>query len=62
MREKQEVVVIKPKFKKIYIYFTNYDLRERGYKENLLQPYKLDLKRKNRDAIARMLKTPLNEL
>jgi hypothetical protein len=45
------------------LYPTNYALRERGYKENLLQPHKSNLIiRKNRKAIARMLKTPLNEL
>jgi hypothetical protein len=44
------------------LYLTNYALRERGYKENLLQPHKLDLIRKNRKAINALLKTPLNEL
>jgi hypothetical protein len=47
-------------FKKL-LYPTNYALKERGYKENLLQSHKLDLIRKNRKAIIKMLKTPLNE-
>jgi hypothetical protein len=62
MREKQKVVITKPNFKKKLLYLTNYALRERGYKENLLQPHNLDLTRKNIKAITRMLKTPLNEL
>jgi hypothetical protein len=44
------------------LYPTNYALKERSYKEKLLQPHKLGLTRKNRKAINRMLKTPLNEL
>jgi len=63
MKEKQEVVVIKHHFflKKL-LYYTNYVLREKGYKINLLQPHKLDLTRKNRKVIIGMLKTPLHEL
>jgi hypothetical protein len=37
-------------------------MRERGYKENSLQPHELDHTRKNKKAITKMLKTPLNEL
>jgi hypothetical protein len=44
------------------LYPTDYALRERGYKENLLQPHKLNLPRKNKEVISKMLKTPLNEL
>jgi hypothetical protein len=63
MKEKQEVVVIKPNLKKEkLLYPTNYALKERGYNFFLLQPLKLDPTRKNEEAITRMLKTPLNEL
>jgi hypothetical protein len=44
------------------LYPTNYTVRERSYKENLLQPHKLDLTKENKNVITRMLKTPLNEL
>ncbi len=37
-------------------------MRERGYKKKLLQTHKLNLTRENKEAITRMLKTPLNEL
>jgi hypothetical protein len=44
------------------LYPTNYDLREKGYKEGLLQPPKLDPTRKIKEVITKILKTPLNEL
>jgi hypothetical protein len=37
-------------------------LKERGYKESLLKPPKLDPTRKNRKAITKILETPFNEL
>jgi hypothetical protein len=37
-------------------------LREKGYKEGYLQLPKLNPTRKNREAITRILKDPLNEL
>jgi hypothetical protein len=44
------------------LYPTNYALREKGYKEGYLQPPNLDPTKKNREAIIRILKSPLNEL
>jgi hypothetical protein len=41
---------------------TNYALREKGYKEGYLQPPNLDPTRKNKEAITKILKSPLNEL
>lgn len=52
----------KANFKKKSLYPTNYALREKGYKEGYLQPPKLDPTRKNREAITRIFKNPLNEL
>jgi hypothetical protein len=37
-------------------------LREKGYKESYLQQPNLDPTKKNREAITRILKSPLNEL
>ncbi len=37
-------------------------MKEKGYKEGYLQPPNLDPTRKNKDAITKILKSPLNEL
>jgi len=44
------------------LYNINYALRGKDYKEGFLQLTKLDPTRKNKEAITRILKSPLNEL
>jgi hypothetical protein len=44
------------------LYPTNYALRKKGYKEGCLQPPNLNPTRKNKKAITRISKSPLNEL
>ncbi len=62
MKDNQKVAITKQNLKKKSYYTYQLSPKKKSYKENLLQPHKLDHTKKNKKAITRMLKTPLNEL